>query len=115
MWIRVVNLAIGIWLMASPAVLGYGGAVADFHRIVGPTAAASAVIAMAQATRSVRWVNLLLGMILVGGAWLLDAGTAARVVGIACGVTMAVFAIPAGQLKHELGGGWRVLVRRGPD
>ncbi|MBW3591891.1 MAG: superinfection immunity protein [Actinobacteria bacterium] len=52
--------------MAAPAVLSYGPPAADFHRIVGPTAAAAAAVAMAQATRSLRWVNLLLGWTIIG-------------------------------------------------
>lgn len=115
MWIRLVNLSIGLWLMAAPAVLSYGPPAADFHRIVGPTAAAVAAVAMAQATRSVRWINLLLGAVLVVGAWILDVEITAQVNGVISGLLMAVFTIPPGKFKHRLGGGWKALTRSKPD
>lgn len=115
MWIRVVNVSIGLWLMAAPAVISYGPPAADFHRIIGPTAAAAAAVAMAQATRSVRWVNLLLGAVLVVGAWVLDSEIAPRLNGVLSGLLMAVFAIPSGKFKHHIGGGWRALERSKPD
>lgn len=115
MWIRLVNLSIGLWLMAAPAVLSYGPPAADFHRVVGPTAAAAAAVAMAQATRSLRWVNLLLGAMLVAGAWILDAELTARVNGVLSGLLMAVFAVPPGEFKHQLGGGWKALKQSKTD
>lgn len=115
MWIRLVNVSIGLWLMAAPAVLSYGPPAADLHRTIGPTAAAAAAVAMAQATRSVRWVNLLLAAVLVAGAWILDVETAARVNGVLSGLLMAVFTIPPGKFKHHVGGGWKALARSKPD
>lgn len=115
MWIRLVNLALGIWLMAAPAVLGYRPPAADFHRIIGPTAAAVAVIAMTQVTRPMRWINLILGASLIAGAGLLNAEPVAALTGLITGAAMAVFSVPRGRIQDSFGGGWRALTSRRID
>ena len=65
MWPRIVNIALGLWLMVAPSVLDYGDPAAANDRIVGPIAAALAVIAVWEATRPLRWVNVVLGLWLV--------------------------------------------------
>jgi hypothetical protein len=51
MWPDLVAAALGIWLMASPAVLSYGGAAGAADRIAGPVVASVALIAAAEAVR----------------------------------------------------------------
>lgn len=111
MWFRVANTAVGIWLMAAPAVLGYGPPAADFHRIIGPTAAAFAIIAIAEVTRPLRWVNLPLGAALVIGA-LFIGNEAATYTGVVSGLAMMALSVPRGRRDHAVGGGWKALVGR---
>ncbi|MBX6342219.1 MAG: vitamin K epoxide reductase family protein, partial [Thermomicrobiaceae bacterium] len=47
-WSLLVSAGLGLWLMAAPGVLGYGGAVADSDHLVGPLVVVVAVIAMAE-------------------------------------------------------------------
>ncbi len=109
MWARILNAALGIWLMAAPAVLGYGGLAADLCRIVGPVAAACAIIAINEATRPMRWANLVLGAGLVVLPWVLGFPTGAAVNCAAVGVLFIVCARVRGPLKEQLGGGWSWL------
>jgi hypothetical protein len=51
MWAQCLNAMLGIWLMAAPTILGYGGPARTNHQIVGPLAVSCAVIALWEVTR----------------------------------------------------------------
>lgn len=109
MWARLLNAVLGIWLMASPAVLGYGGLAADVCRIIGPVAASLAIIALSEVTRPLRWVNAGLGALLVVLPWVLGFP---RVASVNCAIVGVLFILCArvrGPLKEQLGGGWSWL------
>lgn len=114
MWAQVVNAALGIWLMAAPAVLGYGDPAQTNDRILGPVAATFAIIAWWEVTRPVRWVNLAIGIWLIPAPWILgyDA-TAAIVNSVAVGVLLAACATVKGKVEGRYGGGWSVLFKSG--
>lgn len=109
MWARIANALLGIWLMAAPAVLGYGPPASTSDRIVGPIAAAMAVIALWQVTRPLRWVNLALGLWLLAAPWLLGYGVAATANSTVVGLLMASLALIRGSVDQRIGGGWSAL------
>ncbi len=115
MWARLINLALGIWLMAASSVLRYGEPARTNDYIVGPIAATFAIIAISEATRGVRWVNALLGVWLVLAPWVLGYDSAwlilhSSVIGIAMWIVTAV----RGTITQDFGGGWSILWRRDP-
>lgn len=59
---RFLNLFLGIWLMAAPALLGYTGAPRTNDYIVGPIVASVAMIALSEVVRPLRWMNFALGL-----------------------------------------------------
>ena len=73
MWPQLFNTALGIWLMAAPAVLEYGRPASTNDHIIGPLIATFACIAIWESSRSVRWVNLPLGLWLIAAP--LDTGS----------------------------------------
>ena len=79
MWARILTAALGIWLMAAPAVLGYDRPASADDRIVGPLAAAFAIVAIWEVTRPLSWMNLLLGLWLIVAPWLLGYGLTATI------------------------------------
>jgi hypothetical protein len=79
MWPRLLTVAVGIWLMAAPAVLGYAGTPATSDRIAGPVVAAIGIVAASTVTRGLRWANLAPGLWLVAGPALLGSPAAALV------------------------------------
>ena len=107
---RGVNAALGVWLLFSPRVLAYGEEAATSHLIVGPLIASVAVIAVAQATREVRWLNLLLGAWLVLSPLLIAHPPAALANGIAVGMAVALLSLVEGSRPNRLGGGWRAAL-----
>lgn len=111
---RLSAVAIGVWLMASPAVLGYEGAprAATLDRIVGPLVASFAAIAITESTRGARHANLVLGIVMVLGAPLAGGGAGAVVSGVLSGLAVATLSRVEGAREHSLGGGWRALRRR---
>lgn len=106
MWARLLNAALGIWLMAAPAVLGYGGPAANVDRIVGPVAASFAIIAIWEATRPVRHVNLLLGAWLLLAPWVLGYPTTATVNSLVVGAALIALSRVRGKVEDRFGGGW---------
>lgn len=110
MWAQVVNVLVGLWLMAAPAVLGYHGLARTSDRIVGPIAATIATIAISEATRPVRWANVACGAWLLLVPWVAGAGTAAAVNSLAVGVVLIACAAVRGRRRQRLGGGWRAVL-----
>lgn len=112
MWARLVNAAAGIWLMAAPAVLGYGGAAASNDRIIGPLASTFAIIAIWEVVRAVRRANLALGLWLIAAPWVLGGyPTAALINSMAAGVLLIAFSLIRGSIRQAYGGGWPALWR----
>ncbi|MBY0529552.1 MAG: vitamin K epoxide reductase family protein [Rhabdochlamydiaceae bacterium] len=87
-WNLVVTTLLGIWLMMAPSIFKTKGDIATVQYIAGPLLIAFSVAAMAEVFRAVRFVNVLLGLILIGAFWLwpeaaMDARINALIVGLA--------------------------------
>ena len=109
MWPRLINIALGIWLIAAPAVLGYAAPAAINDRIVGPLIAVFACVAIWQATRSLRWLNAPLGMWLMLAPLILEYPRGALLNSILVGIAVAAVAMVRGNLVHRFGGGWPAI------
>lgn len=107
---RLINVAVGIWLMAAPAVLDYGGKAATNDRIVGPVTITFATIAIWESTRSVRWVNVILGVwLLLAPRILMYGPTSPKINSLVAGVLMIAFGLVRGPIEQQFGGGWRAI------
>ena len=112
MWAQCINIALGIWLMAAPAILGYGGPARTNHRIVGPLAVSCAVIALWEVTRPVRWGNFALGLWLLVAPWLSADAWAAFLNSSLAGLLLMALALVRGTAEPQrFGGGWSALWR----
>lgn len=103
-------MVLGIWLMAAPAVLGYGGAAETNDRIVGPLAASFAIIAVGEATRDVRRVNLVLAAWLLVAPWVLGYPSDATVNATLAAILLGALSFVRGRVRERFGRGWRVLI-----
>lgn len=112
MWAQIINAALGLWLMAAPAVLAYGPPAQTNDRIFGPVIATFAVVAWWEATHSVRLWNIPLGAWLLLAPWVLgyDA-TVAVLNSLAVGLLVIAFSLVRGSVKKRYGGGWSALWR----
>lgn len=109
MWARILTALLGVWLMAAPAVLGYGGAAAVSDRIAGPLAASFAFVAIWQVVRPLRWVDAPVGLWIALSPLLLGFGGAAAVNAIIVGVVVLALAFVRGRVTEQFGGGWKSL------
>ena len=110
MWAQVASTLLGLWLMAAPAVLGYGDPARDADRIAGPLAASFAFIAVWDVTRGLRWLNVPLGTWLLVAPWLLGYGPTATVNSTVVGILLLALAFVRGAVSQQFGGGWASLL-----
>lgn len=111
MWARIVSTAAGIWLMAAPAVLGYGGAAEMSDRIAGPAIATFGIVAISEVTRPLRRVNTVAGVWLLIAPWLLGFPAAAAWNSVIVGVVVIGTSLVRGTVESRFGGGWKMVWR----
>lgn len=113
MWAQLLSAILGVWLMAAPAVLGYGGIAAAVDRSIGPLAAGFACVAIWGATRGVRWLNLPLGIALLVMPWGFGYPSIATANSLAAGLLLGALAFVRGTVAERFGGGWSSLFGSG--
>ncbi len=105
-WRLLVSAALGLWLMAAPAVFETSGVAADSDHLVGALAITTAVIAMAEVVRAGRFLNVLFGVWLIVAPWLFSGASAgARVNDVITGVAVILLSFRRGMV-HERYGTW---------
>ena len=106
-----LSAGLGAWLMFAPAVFGTSGAAAINDPLVGPLVITVSVMALAEIGRTVRWLNVPLGLWLLAAPWLLDGITpGARWNDLAVGVLLIALAGPRGKITERFGGFNRYIV-----
>jgi hypothetical protein len=104
-WSLAVATVLGIWLMGAPAVLATEGLLADSEHVVGALVVTCTVIAWAEVTRSLRWLNVLFGIWLLTAPWLLSGSTATAIVhDMLIGAVLILISLPRGSIKEGYGG-----------
>ena len=110
-WPLLGSAILGIGLLASPAVLGTTGAVANSSHIAGALVTTVAVTAMAEVGRALRFLNILLGAWIALAPWVLaDASPAGRWSGVLVGVVLIALSIPRGTIRERYGRWQRYVV-----
>ncbi len=106
-----VSALLGVWMMASPAVLGINGAAANSNYVSGALVTTVAAIAMAEVGRALRFLNVPLGLWLAAAPWLLTgASTAGRWSGVLVGLAVIGLSIPRGSVRERYGRWQRMIV-----
>ena len=110
MWAQIINALLGIWLMASPAILGFEGIAADNSHIVGPVIASFAVISWWESTRVVRLYNIPPAAWLLLAPWVLGyESTSAIVNDMLIGAVVLGLCFVKGKITETYGGGWSAI------
>jgi NAD(P)-dependent dehydrogenase (short-subunit alcohol dehydrogenase family) len=99
--------------MAAPDALGYRGAAGLNDRILGPIAASAACIALWEVTRSLRWINLPIGLWLLVSPWALGYEAVPLLNSTAAGLLSVAFSTVHGAPRQRFGGGWSTLWSQG--
>ncbi|MFB6165943.1 MAG: vitamin K epoxide reductase family protein [Haloarculaceae archaeon] len=109
-WSLLGSLALGLWLMASPAVFDTGGLLADSSHLVGALVVSFTVIATAEPARTLRFLNVPLGAWAIAAPWILGpAPTVAIWSAAATGLVLAALNVPRGPIRDQYGF-WRELI-----
>lgn len=110
-WNLLLTVGVGIWLMFTPSVLGRVGRDAHSAHLFGALIVTVAVIAMADVGRAMRFVNVVLGALVVASPWVLGgATTASRWGGTIAGVLVIVLCLPRGAVGNRYGT-WQRYIR----
>lgn len=110
-WNLVASFAVGVWLLASPAILGISGAGADNTYIFGALAATIAMVAFAEVGRAARLLNVAVGAWLVALPWLVGGfDTTASWASAAAGVALVALSVPRGTIRETYGSFDRMIV-----
>ncbi len=104
-WNLIVSMGLGIWLMMTPAILGTVGTLAEIYFILGPIIVTISVIAFAEVFRSIRYLNILFGIILVIAPWLVAHFCMKCCVAncLIVGVLIILLSLPKGKISERYG------------
>lgn len=106
----LVSAALGVWLMAEPALLGIGGAVADSNHLAGALVVTWAVIAFGEVARPGRLLNIPMGLWIAAAPWLLSGATGlSRGVDLVIGALLIILSIRRGRIDEQFGSWNRYL------
>ena len=104
-WNLFLILALGIWIMAAPGVFGFSGAIANSYNVTGALVIAFAVISMSEVGRSLRFINILLGLWLVASHWVLGIDqNSVMWNGVISGLVIVLLSFPKGKIEDRRGG-----------
>jgi hypothetical protein len=110
-WTLAVSIALGLWLMISPDVLGLGGSAADVLHLGGAVIVVVGVVAWAEPLRLIRFLNLPLGFAVAVLPWVIrGATTTGQLSALIGGVLVAALAFPRGPVRERYGA-WDRWVR----
>ena len=103
-WNLIVSIALGLWLMLAPSVVGSSAPAAHSDHLVGALIVTVASIALADVGRATRFVNVLLGAWIMLSPWLLDGATASAGWNDAiAGALVIVLSVPRGRIGERYG------------
>ncbi len=110
-WNLVASILLGAWLMAAPDLLGSTGTAGGSDNIAGALVVTTAFLALAEVTRSARYVNVLLGAWVVASPWLLSGeGPLARWSNLLVGAVLIALSLPRGPVRERYDG-WDRRIR----
>lgn len=103
-WTLLATFILGIWLMFSHAVLGIEDGLSTINYILGPMIAAFSFIALSEVFRIVRFVNILLGTVLLIAPWIvIDASGIGIANSLFIGALVILFAFRRGRISERYG------------
>lgn len=108
----LLSTAVGTWLMFSRVTVGNSGSMADSDHLIGALVVTFSIIAFSEVGRSVRWLNVPLGLWLLVAPWLLDGAGSALAVwnGVLSGLLLVALALPKGAIRESYAGWNRYIV-----
>jgi len=102
-WTLLASLAIGVVLMLSPLVFAWGSGVAATNHIIGALVITVTVAALAPVARLGRFLNALMGIVLLFAPLVAGAAWGALGFSILAGLALIALSIPRGPVNSSFG------------
>jgi len=110
-WNLAACALIGVWLMCTRLVFGTEPPMAHADHLIGAFVVTVSITALAEIARPVRYLNVLLGICLLGTPFMFDgASQAAELATLATGVALILLSLPRGRTASHYGGWDRFIV-----
>ncbi len=112
---HLIGAGIGLWLMASPAVIGFAGYARADMRLVGPIVFVLSILSVWPATRWFSRLNAFAGLWLMIGSILLQAPHLLVFSNIMVGAVLVAISIFPGNAAPQTNGGWIGILGPGSE
>ena len=109
-WPLAASTGVGLLLMLSPVVLGWESGVSGTNHVVGALAVTASVAALAPVARLARFLNALLGVVLIFAPFVTGADLVPLAFSVTCGLALIGLSIPRGRVTDTYGD-WDRFVR----
>lgn len=109
-WNLALSALVALWLLFTRLTFGSTGAMADSDHAIGLLVLTTLSIAAAEPARAVRYLNVLFGAALLVTPFVFEAGTAATVNSLACGLALIVLSRRRGEIHQQYGTWTRLIV-----
>ena len=111
-WNLMAVTALGVWLLAAPAVFGVDirAGAADVAHIGGAFVIVVAVIAMAEVVRALRLLNVVAGVLMAGLIFLTGPEIGYAIAVVMTGLAVAALSVPRGHITESYGD-WDRFIR----
>jgi hypothetical protein len=110
-WTLIASAAVGLWLMAAPALLGSERPAASSDQLIGALVVTVSVISTAEVVRAGRYLNWLAAAWLLVAPWILSgAAPAASASDTVAAIALIVLTLPRGPVRERYGR-WDALIR----
>lgn len=101
-WLIVVQVIVGVWLLARPNILPYNIASANCDHWMGAIIVTVAAVATAEVTRTARFVNVMAGVVVLILTLIFSLGsTAVLISGIISALVLIIASIPRGVIVER--------------
>lgn len=115
MWAQIVNIMLGVWLMAAPGIFGFGTNAANNDHILGPVIATFALTACWECTHVTRKYNIPLGAWLLLAPWILGYDQTFPIINdMIVGGLVILFSLVKRKIEKRYGGGWSAIWNANP-
>ena len=110
-WTLLASVALGLWVMFSPAMFGNSGPAANADYVAGALVVTIASISTAEVIRAFRFLNLLMATWLMLAPFVLGGVTGSgRINDIAVAVALVALTLPRGAVRERYAG-WDRFIR----
>ena len=110
-WNLLLSVGLGVWLMLTPSVLGSAGAAAHSDHLVGALIVTTAVIALADVGRAMRFLNILFAAWVIAAPWILGGATpTSRWSDAIVAALVILLSLPRGPVGERYGS-WQRYIR----